>query len=112
MQARLRGLRGQDPQEPESWRALQAGGGIIGLDAAEINGENEGAKASHKVLSGLVRVADGLGDLRTRIGRGHGRTKASSARQRHAELATGAAATLAIFVLDTWHERRLETASD
>lgn len=99
------------PKSPNLGELYKLTAGALGLDAAEIKGDNEAAKASRKVLSGLVRVADGLGDLRTRVGRGHGRTKISSARQRHAELATGAAATLAIFVLDTWHERRLDSAS-
>lgn len=80
----------------------------LGLDAASVGGDDEAKQASRKVLSGLARIADGLGELRTRVGRGHGRTTSSPARQRHAELATGSAATLAIFVLDTWQERRSE----
>lgn len=80
----------------------------LGLEAGGIEGDDEGAKAARTVLSGLARVADGLGELRTRIGRGHGRTTRSRARQRHAELATGAAATLAVFILDTWHDRRVK----
>ena len=96
------------PRSPNLGELYKLAAGSLKLDASEIAGETEAAKASRKVLSGLVRVADGLGELRTRVGRGHGRTKTSSARQRHAELATGAAATLAIFILDTWHERRSE----
>lgn len=94
------------PKNPNLGELYKLAAKPLGLDAASIKGDDEAAKASRKVLSGLVRVADGLGELRTRIGRGHGRTRRSSARQRHAELATGAAAALAIFVLDTWHERR------
>jgi hypothetical protein len=96
------------PKSPNLGELYKLAAAPLGLDAVEIEGQDDAAKASRKVLSGLVRVADGLGDLRTRIGRGHGRTRPSSARQRHAELATGAAAVLAIFLLDTWHERRKE----
>lgn len=84
----------------------------LGLDAGGIEGDDEGAKAARTVLSGLARVADGLGELRTRIGRGHGRTRRSRARNRHADLATGAAATLAVFILDTWHERTEDEAGE
>lgn len=96
----------QVPKNPKLGELYKLASQPLGLDPASIEGDDEATKASRKVLSGLVRVADGLGELRTRVGRGHGRTSPSSARQRHADLATGAAATLAIFVLDTWHERR------
>ncbi len=76
------------------------------LKAAAIEGDAEASKAARKVLQGLASVADGMGELRTKVGRGHGRTKRSPARQRHAELGTSATAALALFVLDSWHERR------
>lgn len=78
----------------------------LGLRAKAIQGDDVAPKAAKQVLQGLQSVAEGLGELRTRVGRGHGRTSTSPARQRHAELGTSAAATLALFVLDTWHERR------
>jgi len=94
------------PKSPNAGQLYNLAAKPLGLNAAAITGDDDASAASRKVLSGLVRVADGLGDLRTRAGRGHGRTTRSSARQRHADLATGAAATLAIFILDTWQERR------
>ncbi len=78
----------------------------LGLKAAAVEGDSDASKAARKVLQGLASIADGMGELRTRVGRGHGRTRTSPARQRHAELGTSAAATLALFILDTWHERR------
>lgn len=84
---------------------------LLGLRAAAVEGDSEASKAARKVLQGLASVADGLGELRTRIGRGHGRINASPARQRHAELGTSAAASLALFILDTWHERRQNLSS-
>lgn len=99
------------PKNPSVSELYKLASNEIGLDAATVGGIDEAKLTSRKVLSGLARIADGLGELRTRVGRGHGRLTPSPARQRHAELATGAAATLAIFVLDTWHERRdLENA--
>jgi hypothetical protein len=83
----------------------------LDLQAAAIQGDTEASKAARKVLQGLMQIADGMGELRTRIGRGHGRTETSPARQRHAELATSAAGALAAFILDTWHERRSKEAS-
>jgi len=99
------------PKSPNAGELYKLAAKPLGLDAQDIPGEDDATKASRKVLSGLVRVADGLGDLRTRVGRGHGRTKSSSARQRHAELATGAAGTLAVFLLDTWQDRKVKGAA-
>lgn len=82
--------------------------GVLKLDPAAVEGDNEASRAARQVLQGLVSVAAGMGELRTRIGRGHGRAQASPARQRHAELTTSCAATLTLFLLDTWHARRSE----
>ena len=82
--------------------------GALKLDPAAVEGDNEASRAARQVLQGLVGVAAGMGELRTRIGRGHGRAQASPARQRHAELTTSCAAALTLFLLDTWHERRSE----
>jgi hypothetical protein len=79
---------------------------LLDLKAGAVEGDSDASKAARKVLQGLASIADGMGELRTRIGRGHGRTEISPARQRHAELGTSASATLALFILDTWHERR------
>lgn len=93
------------PKSPNLGELYKLAAKPLGLDAADVPVDDPGAAAARKVLSGLVRVADGLGDLRTRIGRGHGRTSRSPARQRHADLATGAASSLAIFLLDSWRAR-------
>jgi hypothetical protein len=77
---------------------------LIGLRAASIQGDDAASKAAKQVLQGLMSIAVGMGGLRTRVGRGHGRSTASPARQRHAELATNAAGTLALFILDTWQD--------
>jgi hypothetical protein len=94
------------PKSPNLGELYKLAAKPLGLEAGDVPETDSGAKAARKVLSGLVRVADGLGDLRTRLGRGHGQTERSPARQRHADLATGAAATLTIFLLDTWRDRQ------
>lgn len=79
---------------------------LLGLKAAAIKGDSEASKAAKQVLQGLMSIAVGMGELRTRVGRGHGGSTSSPARQRHAELATNAAGTLALFILDTWQDRQ------
>lgn len=93
------------PKNPNLGQLYKLAAKELKLDAQDVPESDPGAAASRQVLSGLVRVASGLGDLRTRIGRGHGRTQPSAARQRHADLAVGAAGTLALFLLDTWQAR-------
>lgn len=93
------------PQSPNAGQLYKLAAKSLGLDAKDISKADPAAEASRRVLSGLVRAVDGLGDLRTRVGRGHGRTASSPARQRHADLAVGAAATVALFLLDTWQDR-------
>lgn len=65
-----------------------------------------------KILSGMISVADGVGSLRTHEGSAHGRSSRSRYRlePRHARLATHAAHTLAVFVLETWEQRRRKCA--
>jgi hypothetical protein len=96
------------PKSPSLGQLYKLAAKPLRLDPAGLSDDEAPAR---KVLSGLVQAADGLGELRTRIGRGHGRTRPSAARQRHADLATGAASTLAIFLLDTWKVRMAEEDS-
>ncbi len=86
--------------------------GVLDLDAAAIEGDTEASRAAKQVLQGLVSVTAGMGELRTRIGRGHGQARQSPARQRHAELTTSCAAAVTLFLLDTWHERRSQHGRD
>lgn len=86
--------------------------GVLDLDAAAIEGNAEASRAAKQVLQGLVSVTAGMGELRTRIGRGHGQARQSPARQRHAELTTSCAAAVTLFLLDTWHERRPRDGRD
>lgn len=96
------------PKKPSVGQLYGQAADLLGLKAAAIEGDDEASKAAKEVLQGLMSIAVGMGKLRTRVGRGHGGTRLTPARQRHAEMATNAAATLALFVLDTWREKKAE----
>lgn len=59
-----------------------------------------------QILQGLFSIAAGVAALRTHEGSAHGRTKAYKVSARHARLAVHAAHTMAMFVLETWEERK------
>jgi hypothetical protein len=96
---------GTPPKNPSLGQLYGQAADLLGLRVDAIEGDSAASKAAKQVLGGLMSIANGMGELRTRVGRGHGRTTISPARQRHAELATNAAGTLALFVLDTWQDR-------
>lgn len=100
------------PKNPSLGQLYGQAASLLGLRADAIEGDTEASKAARQVLGGLMSIATGMGELRTRVGRGHGRATPSPARQRHAELATNAAGTLALFVLDTWQDRGHDARSD
>jgi hypothetical protein len=57
------------------------------------------------ILTGLANIVEGTGSLRTHKGSAHGRQKRYTVKPRHARLTAHAACTLAIFVLEAWHDR-------
>jgi hypothetical protein len=66
-----------------------------------------GIKTIKRMLSNLASVVQGLAELRGLYGTGHGRDgKAKGLKPRHAQLAVGAAATLATFMFQTYEENR------
>lgn len=70
----------------------------------------KGSAAAKKTLSGLSTAVFGLAELRNTIGRGHGRTTASPALERHARLAFNTAVAISEFLFDTWHDREQKSA--
>lgn len=79
---------------------------VLGLLPDDIPASAKGAKVIRRLLSNLGTVAQGLGELRNLYGTGHGRkgqSKGLSAR--HARLAVGTAATLAMFLFETHQDR-------
>ena len=61
-----------------------------------------------RILQGLYSIGDGVAALRTHQGSAHGQSEHKTYRlaRRHARLAVHAAHTMAMFVLETWDERR------
>jgi len=60
-----------------------------------------------RVLSGMASVVDGIGALRTHAGSAHGGGKLRfRVSGRHARLVVNSAHTLALFVVETWEERK------
>lgn len=78
----------------------------LGLMPADIPDTAKGAEVVKRLLSNLGSVAQGLGELRNLYGTGHGRKgKAKGISPRHARLAVGSSATLAVFLFETHQER-------
>lgn len=60
-----------------------------------------------KILSGILSVVDGIGAFRTHASSAHGEgPKSYNLKPRHARLAINSAHTIALFVLETWDERK------
>lgn len=77
----------------------------LGLAKESVLDSTKGSEAAHKVLNALNTTVYGLAELRNRIGRGHGRSAASPALERHARLAFNTAVTLTEFLYDTLQAR-------
>lgn len=60
-----------------------------------------------RILSGILSIVDGIGALRTHASSAHGQgRRIYNLKPRHSRLAIHSAHTLAIFVLETWDEKR------
>ena len=60
-----------------------------------------------KILSGILSIVDGIGAFRTHASSAHGEgRKLYKLKPRHARLAINSAHTIALFVLETWDEKR------
>lgn len=60
-----------------------------------------------RVLSGIFSIVDGIGAFRTHASSAHGQgRKIYNLKARHAKLAINSAHTLALFVLETWDEKK------
>jgi hypothetical protein len=67
---------------------------------------SKGADTIKRLLSNLASVAQGLAELRTLYGTGHGRDgRAKGVHPRHARLAVYAASALAVFLFETHKDR-------
>lgn len=60
-----------------------------------------------KILSGILSIVDGIGAFRTHASSAHGQgRKLYNVKPRHVRLAIHSAHTIALFVLETWDEKR------
>lgn len=82
----------------------------LALDKKSVPDSVKGSEAAHKTLGALNTAVFGLAELRNQIGRGHGRTAASPALERHARLAFNTAVTLTEFLYDTLQDREDATS--
>ena len=81
------------------WRSIRTD---LGFDPSRL--EDDDLK---KILSGILSVVDGIGAFRTHASSAHGQgRKLYNLKPRHARLAINSAHTMALFVLETWDERR------
>lgn len=81
------------------WKVVRAD---LGFDPAAL--EDDDLK---KILSGVLSVVDGIGAFRTHASSAHGQgRKIYNLKPRHARLALHSAHTIALFVLETWDERK------
>ena len=81
------------------WKVVRAD---LGFDTKLIQDDD-----LKKVLSGILSIVDGIGAFRTHASSAHGQSrKLYNIKPRHARLAIHSAHTLALFVLETWDEKR------
>ena len=68
----------------------------------------KGADCIKRLLSNLGTVAEGLAELRSLYGSGHGKhAGVKGLEPRHAQLAVGAAITLSVFLFQTYQQRKV-----
>jgi hypothetical protein len=78
----------------------------LGLVSDAIPNSAKGSEVIRRLLSNLGNIAQGLGELRNLYGTGHGKHgKSKGLNPRHARLAVGSAATLALFLFETHQEQ-------
>lgn len=77
------------------------------LTPDDIPDKAKASKTIKQLLSNLATITQGIAELRNHYGTGHGKDASTRGlRPRHAKLAVGAAATLAVFLAET-HKTRL-----
>lgn len=76
------------------------------LTPSDIPDDAKASESIKRLLSNLATITNGVAELRNSYGTGHGKdAKSKGLSPRHAKLAVGAASTLAIFLVETHHEK-------
>ena len=100
---------GRDPAPDwDVGRLVKEAREVLNLLPSDIPDSAKGADTIKRVLANLGAVAQGLAELRNLYGTGHGRSarRRRGIEARHARLASGAAAALVTFLLETHWERK------
>jgi len=72
----------------------------------QVAAQVKGADTIRVLLNNLASISNGLAEIRNLYGTGHGKHAQSKGLQRrHARLAVGAAATLGVFLFETYQEK-------
>jgi len=72
----------------------------------QIAAQARGADTIRVLLNNLASISNGLAEIRNLYGTGHGKhARSKGLQRRHARLAVGAAATLGVFLFETYQEK-------
>jgi hypothetical protein len=92
------------PQKQDLQNVWKVVRGDLGFDPKLVQDDD-----LKKVLSGILSIVDGIGAFRTHASSAHGEGRVIyKLKPRHARLSIHSAHTIAMFVLETWDERRKE----
>ena len=92
----------EQPQKQDLQNVWKIVRGDLGFDPKLVQDDD-----LKRVLSGILSIVDGIGAFRTHASSAHGEGRVMyKLKPRHARLAIHSAHTIAIFVLETWDEKR------
>ncbi|TFH89450.1 abortive infection family protein [Vibrio ouci] len=90
------------PQKQDLQNVWKVVRGDLGFDPKLVQDDD-----LKRVLSGILSIVDGIGAFRTHASSAHGEGRVMyNLKPRHARLAIHSAHTIAMFVLETWDEKR------
>ncbi len=99
------------PAKPDVPALVRTTARALRLLPEDVPEASRGRDISRRILQNLASIGSGLAELRNLYGTGHGKSgRTPGLSPRHARLAVGAMATLAIFLFETYEARRTETA--
>ncbi|EHR0574908.1 abortive infection family protein [Vibrio parahaemolyticus] len=92
----------EQPQKQDLQNVWKVVRGDLGFDPKLVQDDD-----LKRVLSGILSIVDGIGAFRTHASSAHGEGRIMyKLKPRHARLAIHSAHTIAMFVLETWDEKR------
>ena len=101
----------ESPAKPDVPALVRTTARALRLLPEDVPEASRGRDISRRILQNLASIGSGLAELRNLYGTGHGKSgRTRGLSPRHARLAVGAMATLAIFLFETYEARRTEIA--